>query len=364
MHKRTDKTILVIMLILIAFGFIMIYSASAVISLKKYGDSFFFLKKQLIWGLLGMIAFMTAHSLDYRTWQRYVIPVFAISCLMLILVMTPLFGSAVNGSRRWLRLAIVSFQPSEITKLAVIIYLASYLARKGDGIRDFFHGFVPPLILIGIIMGLIIIEPDLGSVVTIGLVAGTLLIIGGARLSHMFLVVLLSAPVVYHFVMQVGYRRARLMTFLDPWKDQTDAGFQIVQSFLAFGSGGILGSGLGEGRQKLFFLPYPHTDFIFAIIGEEMGLLGVFSIILLYVLLALKGCTIAIKTEDPFGSYLAFGITMMITIQVLINICVATGLLPTKGLALPFLSYGGSSLLTNMLGMGMLSSIAKDGRGR
>ncbi|MBI5746547.1 MAG: putative lipid II flippase FtsW [Nitrospirae bacterium] len=364
MPKRTDKTILVTMLILIAFGFIMIYSASAVISYKKYGDSFFFLKKQLIWGLLGMIAFMAAHSLDYRTWQRYVIPVFALSCLMLILVLTPLFGPAVNGSRRWLRLGIISFQPSEITKLAVIIYLAGYLARKGDGIRDFFHGFVPPMILIGIIMGLIIIEPDLGSVVTIGLVAGTLLLIGGARLSHMSLVVLLSAPIVYRFVMQVGYRRQRWETFLNPWMDPAGSGFQIVQSFMAFGSGGLLGSGLGEGRQKLFFLPYPHTDFIFAIIGEEMGLLGVFSIILLYLLLALKGCTIAIKTEDLFGSYLAFGITMMITIQVLINICVATGLLPTKGLALPFLSYGGSSLLTNMLGMGMLSSIAKDGRGR
>lgn len=350
------------MLILIAFGFIMVYSASAVISFRKYGDSFFFLKKQLLWGLIGIIAFMMAHFIDHRSLQRFVVPIFALSCIMLILVLTPTFGSEVNGSRRWLRIALFSVQPSEVAKLVVIIYLASYLARKGDGIRDFFRGFVPPLILIGIILGLIIIEPDLGAVIAIGLVAGCLLLIGGARLSHMMMVVLLAAPVIYHFVMQVGYRRQRLLTFLDPWRDPTDAGFQIVQSFMAFGSGGLLGSGLGEGMQKLFFLPYPHTDFIFAIIGEELGLLGVFSIILLYMLFALKGCSIAIKTEEPFGSYLAFGITIMVTLQVLINICVATGLLPTKGLALPFLSYGGSSLLTNMLGMGILSSIARDRR--
>lgn len=364
MHKKTDKSLLIIMLILIAFGSIMIYSASAVISFRKYGDSFYFLKRQLLWCFLGMIAFMIAHSADYRSWQRFVIPLFASSCVMLIFVLTPIFGSEVNGSRRWLRIALFSLQPSEVTKLVVIIYLASYLARKGDGIREFFHGFVPPLILVGIILGLIIIEPDLGSVVTIGLVAGTLLLIGGARLSHMLLIILLAIPVIYHFVMQVGYRRQRLMTFLDPWRDPTDAGFQIVQSFMAFGSGGLLGSGLGEGMQKLFFLPYPHTDFIFAIIGEELGLLGVFSIILLYMLLAFKGCSIALRAEEPFGSYLAIGITIMITLQVLINICVATGLLPTKGLALPFLSYGGSSLLTNMLGIGILSSIARDGRGR
>lgn len=362
MCKKTDKTLLIIMLILIAFGFIMVYSASAVISFRKYGDSFFFLKKQLLWGLIGIIAFMMAHSIDYRSLQRFVVPIFALSCIMLILVLTPIFGSEVNGSRRWLRIALFSVQPSEVAKLVVIIYLASYLARKGDGIRDFFRGFVPPLILIGIILGLIIIEPDLGAVIAIGLVACCLLLIGGARLSHMMMVVLLAAPVIYHFLMQVGYRRQRLLTFLDPWRDPTDAGFQIVQSFMAFGSGGLLGSGLGEGMQKLFFLPYPHTDFIFAIIGEELGLLGVLSIILLYMLFALKGCSIAIKTEEPFGSYLAFGITIMVTLQVLINICVATGLLPTKGLALPFLSYGGSSLITNMLGMGILSSIARDRR--
>lgn len=361
-YKKTDKTLLIIMLILIAFGLIMIYSASAVISFRKYGNSFFFLRKQLLWGLLGMIAFTAAHFIDYRSWQKYVIPLFVFTCMMLILVLTPILGSSVNGSRRWLKIALFSFQPSEITKLIVIIYLASYLARKGDGIREFFHGFLPPLILIGIILGLIIIEPDLGAVVTIALVAGTLLLIGGARISHMITIMLLATPVIYHSVMQVGYRRQRLMTFLDPWRDPTDTGFQIVQSFMAFGSGGILGSGLGEGMQKLFFLPYPHTDFIFAIVGEELGFLGVFSIILLYILLALKGFSIALKAEEPFGSYLAFGITIMITFQVLINICVATGLLPTKGLALPFLSYGGSSLLANMTGVGILSSIASNGR--
>ena len=364
MHKKTDKTLLVIMLILISFGLIMIYSASAVISYRKYGDSFFFLKKQMIWGLLGLTAFMAAHSMDYRAWQRFIIPIFAISCLMLILVLSPIFGSEINGSRRWLKIALISFQPSEIAKLVVIIYLASYMARKGDGIRDFFHGLMPPLILIGIILGLIIIEPDLGSVVTIGLVAATLLLIGGVRLGHMVMIVLLAAPAVYHFVMQVGYRRQRLLTFLDPWRDPTDSGFQIVQSFMAFGSGGILGSGLGEGMQKLFFLPYPHTDFIFAIIGEELGLLGVLSVMLLYMLLAFKGFSIAINTGEQFGSYLAFGITIMITLQVLINICVATGLLPTKGLALPFLSYGGSSLVINMAGIGILSSISADRRNR
>jgi len=215
------------------------------------------------------------------------------------------------------------------------------------------------MIVIGAVLALIMGESDLGTAAVMGMVAGMMLFIGGARWRHLWVMGLLALPVLYAMIMKIGYRRQRMMAFLDPWRDPTDTGFQMIQSFLALGGGGPIGMGLGEGRQKLFFLPYPHTDFIFAVIGEELGLLGTAAVLILFGILAWRGIAISLKTPDPFGRHLAFGLTMMIIVQALINMAVVTGLLPTKGLTLPFLSYGGSSLLANLIAIGILWNISR-----
>jgi cell division protein FtsW len=215
------------------------------------------------------------------------------------------------------------------------------------------------MIVIGAMLALIMGESDLGTAAVMGMVAGLMLFIGGARGRHLWVMALLAAPVLYAMIMKIGYRRQRMMAFLDPWRDPTDTGFQMIQSFLALGGGGPVGMGLGEGRQKLFFLPYPHTDFIFAVIGEELGMVGTVTVLILFGILAWRGVAISLKAPDPFGRHLAFGLTMMIVVQALINMAVVTGLLPTKGLTLPFLSYGGSSLLANLIAIGILWNISR-----
>jgi cell division protein FtsW len=344
---------------LILAGLVMIYSASAVIAARQYADSFYFLKRQAIWAALGVAALAAVARIDYRRWRPLALPLLGLSAVALALVLVPGIGAQINGSRRWLQLGPLTVQPSEAARLALVIYLADYVARRPERMGAFGRGLAPALTVAGVLLALILAEPDLGSTVVLAAVTLLLLFLGGARWLHLAALALAAVPAVYLLVMRSPYRRERLLAFLDPWRDPTDTGFQVVQSYLAFGSGGPIGTGLGEGRQKLFYLPYPHTDFVFAVIGEELGLFGTVMIVALFGLLAWRGVVIARGAPDAFGRHLALGATLLIAVQAEVNMAVVTGLLPTKGLTLPFLSYGGSSLVVNLVAIGLLWSVAR-----
>jgi len=357
-YIRKDRLLLVLVMCLIGIGLIMIYSASGIIALKNYGDSFYFLKKQVLWTVLATLAMLAASRVDTDIWKRLPLPLMIASYVFLIFVLIPGVGSEINSARRWFRFGPVSFQPSELAKLSVIIYLSAYLVKKEEKVRDFFDGFLPPLILTGILFLLIIAEPDLGTAVVIGAGSAAMLFIGGARWRHILGLFISFLPVALMLVLNIGYRRQRITAFLNPWEHASTAGYQIVQSFLSFGDGGLLGTGIGEGRQKLFFLPEAHTDFIFAVVGEETGFAGAVSVTLVFVLLLWRCFRIVKHHWGSFEGYLSAGISLFIGIQILINLCVVTGLFPTKGIALPFLSFGGTSLLTNMIMIGILYAIS------
>jgi cell division protein FtsW len=356
---RGDRSLVLLTLLLMLTGVVMIYSASAVLAGHQYGDSLFFFKRQMLWAVVGVAAMVAVSHVPYEFWNRMALPLVLGAVVLLGLVLIPGIGIELNGSRRWIRLGSLTLQPSEAARICGVIYLARYLMKKRDRLDEFFRDFLPPMVVIGVLLALIMGESDLGTAAVMGLVAGLMLFIGGARWRHLWVMVLLAAPVLYAMIMKIGYRRQRWMAFLDPWRDPTDTGFQMIQSFLALGGGGTVGMGLGEGRQKLFFLPYPHTDFIFAVIGEELGLLGTLSVLVLFGMLAWRGLSISLKAPDPFGRHLAFGLTMMIIVQAVVNMAVVTGLLPTKGLTLPFLSYGGSSLVVNFTAIGILWNISR-----
>lgn len=357
--RTTEGSILILVtLSLVTTGVVMVYSSSAVLAERWHGDPTLFLKKQMIWVVIGLLAMFLASKIPYRWWQDQSLLLMGLTVLALTVVLVPSLGSEVNGSRRWFQFSLVSIQPSELARITIVIYLAAYLVKNQSYLLSFTRGFLVPVVPIGMVMLLIFLEPDFGTAVVIGVVAGILLFVGGVRLRYLTMTVFISIPVLYVLIMQASYRKDRLLAFLDPWKDPTDKGFQIIQSLLAFGQGGSLGMGLGEGRQKLFFLPYPHTDFIYAVIGEELGLIGTLSILFLFVLFACQGIRVALAAPDDFGRYLGFGITVMIILQAQVNMAVVTGLLPTKGTPLPLLSYGGSSLVGNLFAIGILLSIA------
>ncbi len=355
-----DHTLLIITMTLALVGLVMVFSASAVVAGNRFQDSGYFLKRQLAWLTFGFVLLHLASHIDYVWWKRLSIPLLGLSMVLLLMVLVPSLGVAAKGARRWLRLGPISIQPAEMVKLITVIYLAAYLTKKEDGITIFRSGLLPALIVVGLLSGLVLLEPDLGTVVVMGMVTVGLLFLGGARLTHLVTLGLCAVPAVLVLVLGSSYRRQRLLTFLAPWKDASDAGFQITQSFLAFGSGGSFGVGLGEGKQKLFFLPEAHTDFVLALVGEELGLVGTGVIVLLFALFVVRGFQIAARARMPFGRYLGMGITLLIGIQALVNACVVTGLVPTKGLTLPFVSYGGSSLVISLLGVGILLNISRD----
>jgi len=332
-------------------GLVMVFSASAVVAGNRFHDSGYFLKRQLAWLTFGFVLLHVASRVDYVWWKRLSVPLLGLMALLLVMVLIPSLGVAAKGARRWLRLGPISIQPAEMVKLVAVIYLAAYLTKKEDRITSFSSGLLPVLFVIGVLSGLVLLEPDLGTVVVIGLVTIGLLFLGGAQVKHLLGLGLCAVPVVLVLVLGSSYRRQRLLTFLAPWKDASNAGFQITQSFLAFGSGGPFGVGLGEGKQKLFFLPEAHTDFVLALVGEELGLVGTGAIILLFALFVVRGFQIAARARMPFG---------LIGGQALVNAAVATGMLPTKGLTLPFVSYGGSSLVISLLAVGILLNISRD----
>jgi len=345
---------LIVALALVGIGIVMVYSTSAILAGERFGDPYYFLKRQALYAGVGFFLMILMMFLPYRILNQLAYPIFGISVLLLIAVLVPGIGHRAGGAMRWLKIGGFTFQPSEFAKLGLIIFLAYFLTKKEEKIRSFSFGFLPTLLLSGLVIGLVIKEPDFGAALFLAVMVFILLFVSGARVIYIASALLLAVPVIYGLLMSAEYRYKRLIGFIRPWDDPTGTSFQIIQSFLSFGSGGLFGLGLGEGRQKLFFLPAPHTDFIFSIVGEELGLVGAMVVVILFFILAFRGIQIGISIPDKFGSYLALGITLMISIQAIINMGVVLGLLPTKGLTLPFVSYGGTSLIANFIGLGIL----------
>jgi cell division protein FtsW len=351
---RFDYILLIVVLALVGLGIVMVYSTSAIIAGDRYQDSYYFLKRQALNAGIGLTVMIALMFFPYAFLKRLAYPLLILSVLALIAVLIPGIGVRAGGSMRWLRIFSFTFQPSEFAKVGLVIFLAYFLTKKEEKIRSFSFGFLPTLLISCLVIGLVLKEPDFGTAFFLMVMVFLLLFLGGARVIYILGALLLGAPVVYYLLTNAAYRYRRLMSFIQPWDDPTGTSFQIIQSCLSFGSGGIFGLGLGEGKQKLFFLPAPHTDFIFSIIGEEMGMVGAMLVVLLFFIFALRGMQIGYLVEDRFGSYLALGLTLMISLQAVINMGVVLGLLPTKGLTLPFISYGGTSLIANLAGVGIL----------
>ncbi|MBI5327914.1 MAG: putative lipid II flippase FtsW [Deltaproteobacteria bacterium] len=356
--SEIDKPLILAMMALVAIGFVMVYSTSYIMAMKRFGNEYFFIKKHLMFIALGFLLFFIAANVEYRLYKRWIYLIIFISLVsLIILTFVHSISSEAGGARRWIKLGHLTFQPSEPAKLAVVIYLAYYLAAKKDKIKTFSIGVIPPIIMSGLFMLFILKEPDFGTALTLGAITIIMMFIAGVRLRYLFSIFFAAMPIIYLMVTRVDYRMKRVLVFLDPWMDPGGAGFQLVQSLIAFGAGGIWGVGLGEGKQKLFYLPEAHTDFILSVIGEELGLIGVSALLILYLIILVSGIRISFKAADLFGQYLAIGITMLIVLQAAVNMAVVLALLPTKGLTLPFISYGGTSLIVNMTGMGILVNI-------
>ncbi|MGH7332782.1 MAG: putative lipid II flippase FtsW [Candidatus Rokuibacteriota bacterium] len=345
--------------VLLSVGVVMVYSASAIVAAERFHDPFIFLKKQLFWAGLGGLALWGALRIDYRRLEKLMVPALVVAAILLILVLIPPFGQSINGTRRWFRVGPVSFQPVELAKLAMVIYLAAFLARRREQLQDFWRGFLPPLMVVAPLAGLVLLQPDLGNGLTLIAVTFGLLFLAGTRWQHLALITVMAVPLLVGLVLMAPYRLRRIMAFLDPWQDPRGSGFQIIQSYLAIGSGGPLGRGIGESRQKLFYLPESHTDFIFAIVSEELGFVGAMAMLVLFAVFIWRGLRIGLGAAEPFGAYLALGITVLIATQTIVNLGVVTGLLPTKGLPLPFVSFGGSALVVTMLSTGVLLNISQ-----
>lgn len=341
---------------LLLFSWVIIYSASAILAENRYGDQYFFLKRQMIWTFLGVIVFAVSSNISLKFWQSMVKPIYFIVLASLIAVLA--LGPEIAGARRWFRLGSISIQPSELAKLASVLLVADYCDRRQSRMLDFKKGLLPLLILFGVMTGLIFIEPDLGTPFLMSLVFVALLLAGGAQWKHLIGLGMGALALFSLALFQYKYRVARLFAYLDPWSDAQGAGYQLVQSLLAMGSGGIWGRGLGQSRVKISNLPDPHTDFIFSVIGEEMGLIGTIICLGIFVYICMKGLKIAQQAPDVFTRMTAMGISLTIGFQSIINMGVATGLFPTKGMPLPFISFGGSSLLIFMMSMGILFQIS------
>ncbi|MGM0499526.1 MAG: putative lipid II flippase FtsW [Bacillota bacterium] len=356
--KRPDFILLFTILILVMSGLIMILSASSIKAEQLFSNSYYFFNNQLKYLAVALIISAVIYKLKYKKLKNLAPYLLLVSLGVLILVLIPGVGRMAGGSRRWLLLGPISFQPSELAKLTVVIYLAAYIDRNKDMMKNFKKGILPPLIVIGTMAALILMEPDLGTAVTLSAVAAAMIFIGGIKISSFIILGIISILLSLGAIISEPYRRERLLTFLNPWQDPLDSGYHIIQSLLALGSGGLFGVGAGNSHQKFLYLPEPGTDFIFAVLGEEFGLVGTFFIISLYFILAWRGLRIAARVDDPFASMLAVGITSMIIIQALINMAVVTSLMPVTGITLPLISYGGSSLVINLTALSLLLNIS------
>ncbi|HJQ67583.1 MAG TPA: putative lipid II flippase FtsW [Blastocatellia bacterium] len=353
-----DKVLVALVVGLTLFGTVMVYSASAVLAQKNYGNQYYFLLRQGAWAAIGLIAMAVALRIDYRHYKRpgFLIPILGVTSVLLVAV---LFFPAVNGTHRWIRYgSYISIQPSEISKLALVAFLAFFLERKSDEIESFRRVFIPAAGVAGMTIVMVAAEPDLGTALALGAVFAVMMFHAGSPIRYLASMALPALPALVYMLI-VPWRFKRLMVFLDPWKDQTGTGFQVVQSLIAIGSGGLSGTGFAQGKQKLFYLPAPHTDFIFAVIGEELGFIGAATVVMLFGLLAWRGFRAARFAPDLFGQLLAIGITVMIIVQALFNVSVALSLVPAKGIPLPFISSGGSSLAISLFATGVLLNVSK-----
>ncbi|MFZ0243363.1 MAG: putative lipid II flippase FtsW [Desulfobacterales bacterium] len=357
-----DFRLLFPVLFLVGIGVVMVYSASSAIAHETYDNSYLFLKRQAIFALAGAAMLIVCRHVPYRWYRLLTYPLLAVALILLAAVHIPGLGVEAGGSTRWLRLGPVTFQPSELARLVLIMYLAYSMDRKQAQIKVLSIGYVPHMAVLALFMVLIITQPDFGSVVILATITWIMLFVGGVRIAYLAMTVMMLVPAAYYVLIHAAYRLKRLMSFLDPWQYPSAEGYQIIHSMMAFGTGGLWGTGVGKGYQKLFYLPEPHTDFIFSVIGEELGLVGVVIILGLYGLILWRGIGIARNASDTYGSFLALGLTVGIVLQVCVNMAVALGLLPTKGLTLPFLSYGGTSLLVNMAAVGILMNISSTDR--
>jgi cell division protein FtsW len=353
----SEKSILFPVILLCGIGIIMVYSASSSISLQNHDSLFFYMKKQALFFGISLCVMFVAASFPYQLYKSIAYVILFIALALLVAVLIPALNIKAGGAHRWLNLGGFTFQPAEFAKLALILFMSYSLSKKQTLIKTYAVGFFPHVVIFFIFAGLIIIQPDFGTVVVLGMITWGMMFISGVKLWHLLTPAPLLVPLIYFFIVKVPYRLERIMSFSNPWDDPYNTGYQITHSLKAFGSGGILGKGIGLGMQKMHYLPEPHTDFIFSIIGEELGLLGVITVLSLYLILIVKGMNIARSSKTLFGMLTAAGLTLYIGIQVIINTGVALGLLPTKGLTLPFISYGGTSLIVNMAAMGILMNI-------
>ncbi|MBU3142273.1 stage V sporulation protein E [Clostridium sp. CF012] len=353
---QIDFVLFATIMLLVAIGVVMVYSASSYTSAFKLNDPEHYLKKQLMWACVGFVFMITAVKIDYHVIKKYTGFIMVISIALLIVVLA---FPEINGSKRWIQLGFANFQPSEIAKYTIVLYMAKSLDLKGEKVKEFFKGILPYLLVSGFYAGLILLEPNLSIASVIMIVTVIILFAVGARFFHLFAIGGTLVAAVGVLTITASYRMKRLMSFTNPWSDSQGDGYQLVQSLLALGSGGVTGSGVGQSRQKCLYIPEPHTDFIFAIIGEELGLIGCAFIIILFAIFVWRGIKTAVTAKDMYGTILGIGITSVIAVQAIINIAVVTGSMPVTGVPLPFISYGGSALVFNMFAMGILLNVSR-----
>jgi cell division protein FtsW len=358
-RQGTDHSILLLAVCLTCLGVVMVFSSSSIMAVREYSDSLYFLKRQGAYAIIGFGAMALMMRIDLDLLRKAAWPILGLCALLLVAVLVPGVGKKVGGAARWIKIAGFTFQPAEFVKIGLVLFMAHSLSRKQEKMKSFRFGFLPYMLILAVLLGLLLMQPDLGSAMTLGVVAISMLLVAGTRLKYLAGIGLIALPFLYFMVMNVDYRRRRIMAFLNPWEDPSDTGFQIIQSWIAFGSGGTFGQGLGESKQKLFYLPEAHTDFIFSVIGEELGFVGVIVIAAMFMLLILRGFRTSLNAPNEFSCFLAFGITLLIGMQAFINMAVVMGMVPTKGLALPFLSYGGTSLVTTLAAIGILLNVSR-----
>jgi cell division protein FtsW len=355
---KYDKVLFTATLLLVCASVVMVYSASALVALERYQQPYLFVTRQVMWAVLGLALAAVAMRVDYRTYRSDTF-VWALLGLVTLMLIAVLFSAPINGTRRWFGFGGLGVQPSELAKIAGVFFTALILERRMHRIDELSYSLLPIGIVVGALVGLILLQPDFGTAMSLLLIVVAMVFAAGLNYRYLVGAVLVALPAIYLVLVSASYRRRRLLAFWDPWADPLGDGFQIIQSLIAVGTGGVFGRGLMEGVQKLFYLPEPHTDFIFAVIGEELGLIGATGVLACFCLIAWRGLRISLRAQDSFGSFVALGITSMIVVQAFLNMSVVLGLMPTKGIPLPLVSAGGSSLLISLLGTGVLLNISQ-----
>jgi cell division protein FtsW len=355
---KSDRVLFTAALLLVCASIVMVYSASAVVALERFQQPYFFVTRQALWAVLGLAVLAVAMRVDYRTYRNEAF-IWCLVGAVAVMLVGVLFSGPVNGTRRWFGVGGLGIQPSELAKVACVFFTALMLERRMHRIDDLSYSLVPIGLVVGVVIALILLQPDFGTSMSVALIVMVMVFAGGLHYRYFVGLLLIALPAIYLVLVSASYRRRRLLAFWDPWADPLGDGFQIIQSLIAVGTGGVFGRGLMAGVQKLFYLPEPHTDFIFAVISEEAGLIGATAILVCFCVIAWRGLRISVRAEDRFGAFVALGLTTMIAAQALVNISVVLGLMPTKGIPLPLVSAGGSSLLINLLGMGVLLNISQ-----